>query len=53
MKMKHIVALAAAALMAVAVFSGCSQTGGKTITAPTDEVAQKLMDSLSFEYPLN
>ena len=51
--MKRIVALAAAALMAVAVFSGCSQTGGKTITAPTDEVAQKLMDSLSFEYPLN
>ena len=53
MKMKRIAASAAAILMALTLFSGCSQTGSKTITAPTDEVAQKLMDSLSFEYPLN
>ena len=53
MKMKRIAASAAAILMALTLFSGCSQTGGKTITAPTDEVAQKLLDSLSFEYPLN
>ncbi len=51
--MKRIAASAAAILMALTLFSGCSQTGSKTITAPTDEVAQKLMDSLSFEYPLN
>lgn len=53
MKMKRIAASAAAILMALTLFSGCSQTGSKTITVPTDEVAQKLMDSLSFEYPLN
>ena len=53
MKMKRIAASAAAILMALTLFSGCSQTGSKTITAPTDEVAQKLLDSLSFEYPLN
>lgn len=53
MKMKRIAASAVAILMALTLFSGCSQTGSKTITAPTDEVAQKLMDSLSFEYPLN
>lgn len=53
MKMKRIAASATAILMALTLFSGCSQTGSKTITAPTDEVAQKLMDSLSFEYPLN
>lgn len=51
--MKRIAASAAAILMALTLFSGCSQTGSKTITAPTDEVAQKLLDSLSFEYPLN
>ncbi len=53
MKMKRFAALAAAVCLSISLFSGCSQSGGKTITAPTSEVAQKLMDSLSFEYPLN
>lgn len=53
MKIKRIAALAAAACLSLSLFSGCSQSGEKAITAPTAEVAQKLMDSLSFEYPLN
>lgn len=53
MKIKRIAALAAATCLSLSLFSGCSQSGEKTITAPTAEVAQKLMDSLSFEYPLN
>lgn len=53
MKSKRIISLAAAALLSISLLSGCSQNGGKTITAPTDEVSGKLVDSLSFEYPLN
>lgn len=53
MKSKRIFALAAAALLSISLLGGCSQNGGKTITAPTSEVSSKLMDSLSFEYPLN
>lgn len=53
MKMKRFAALAAAACLSLSLFAGCSEGGGKTITAPTSEVAQKLMDTLSFEYPLN
>lgn len=53
MKMKRFAALAAAACLSLSLFAGCSGNGGKTITAPTSEVAQKLMDTLSFEYPLN
>lgn len=53
MKMKRFAALAAAACLSLSLLAGCAGGGGKTITAPTSEVAQKLMDSLSFEYPLN
>lgn len=53
MKMKRFAALAAAACLSLSLLAGCSGSGAKTITAPTSEVAQKLMDSLSFEYPLN
>ena len=46
MKSKRIISLAAAALLSISLLSGCSQNGGKTITAPTDEVSGKLVDSL-------
>lgn len=52
MKLKKMAALAAAALLSLSLMAGCSQAGGK-ITAPTEDIAQKLQESLSFEYPLN
>lgn len=52
MKVKKMAALAAAALLSLSLMAGCSQAGGK-ITATTEDIAQKLQESLSFEYPLN
>lgn len=53
MKLKKMAALAAAALLSLSLMAGCSQSGGKAITAPTEDIAQKLQESLSFEYPLS
>lgn len=53
MNRRRIAAASAAILLAFSLMTGCSQGGGKTITAPTKDVAQKLQDSISFEYPLS
>ena len=53
MKAKRFVSAAAAILLGLSLLTGCSQNSGKTITAATDEVAQSLQESLSFEYELS
>lgn len=52
MKLRKIAAVSACVLLGLSVLAGCSSSQ-KSITAPTEEVAQKLQESLSFEYPLN